>query len=98
MILLLFNFATFDTDFKLIAEEMVENGCKMVYEILCHIDGHSIDKNKETARIIQQYANGVMFQLLASTNPEIFVEDFEKNIDDTIELFLNQVKKPKENP
>jgi TetR/AcrR family transcriptional repressor of nem operon len=81
IILILFNFATFDTEFKEIAEQTMLGGRRLIVEILKELELNSELDIDELAVMIQQYANGAMFQILASTHPLIVAKRFENSID-----------------
>lgn len=81
IILILFNFATFDNEFKELAEQTMLGGRRLIIEILKEINPSSELDLDELAVMIQQYANGAMFQILASTHPLIVAKRFENSID-----------------
>lgn len=81
MLLLLFNFATYDDELKEIADKMIERGQEMVFDILNQMEDDFNICRKVLSKIIQQYANGVMFQILASQSPQLVAENFQKGLD-----------------
>lgn len=80
MVLLLFNFATFDIELREVADQTIKRGQEMVFDILNEMSPDK-EKNLLQAKLIQQYANGVMFQILASNRPQDVATNFEKSVD-----------------
>lgn len=95
MILILFNFAIHDVEFKKLADKIIVNGQKTILDVL-----NSFPENIHTTQVsieflsrkIQQYTSGVMFQILASNRPEKIAKEFEEQLDHTVNLFLNSCK------
>lgn len=88
IVLTLFNFATFDKDFKELAEQTMLGGRRQLLDILSKMETpQNIDK-EELAVMIQQFANGAMFQLLASSHPMILAKRFEKSLDYYLDSIL----------
>ena len=88
IILLLFNFASFDQQLKVVADEIILAGQQTVKDALM---GHDISINMkldDLAVTLQQYANGVMFQAIATTNPQKTFDTFEKNLDVFLDSLL----------
>lgn len=88
MVLLLFNFATYDNELKAVADKSIQRGQELVLDILNDTDRDK-EENILLAKIIQQYANGAMFQILASSRPQEVAANFELSIDGLLQGVLS---------
>ena len=80
MLLLLFQFAAVDDEMNDLATETIETGINKVEQYLNGtVPKFEID-SRSMAIIIQQYVNGVLFQMLARNDIEKVYQEYCKNI------------------
>ncbi|MBT4792476.1 MAG: TetR/AcrR family transcriptional regulator [Halobacteriovoraceae bacterium] len=91
IILLLFNFSASDDDFKMLATKTIDKGRSLILIQLDKLQEHNKIKSHlsifELSVIIQQYVNGVLFQLLVRTDRELTFKTFES----VMNVFLQTV-------
>ena len=89
VLIMLFNFATSDSDFKKLATGTIDNGRALVYDALVLINEERLVAQTfslvELSVIIQQYVNGVIFQTLAREDRS----EVHSNFKNTIKNYLN---------
>lgn len=92
MILLLFTFAASDHGLKELATSTIDNGRSLVKDLLTQMENKNILKqnlNKESLSIvIQQYVNGVLFQILVREDREKEIEQFNNSIEGYLTTLL----------
>tara|TARA_B100001971_G_C18268010_1_gene596220 strand:- start:59464 stop:60174 length:711 start_codon:yes stop_codon:yes gene_type:complete len=84
IIIMLFNFSTWDENFTKLSTRTIENGKNKVLSLLNEISEKRTIKsaldNEKLAMIIQQYINGVIFQILAHKERAKIKSSFKKSI------------------
>lgn len=91
IILMLFNFSTWDDNFLSLSTRTIENGKNKVLSLLEEINqkqpiNSEMDLEK-LSQIIQQYINGVIFQLLAHKERSKVKSSFKKDLN----IFINEL-------
>ncbi len=89
VLIMLFNFATSDSDFKKLATGTIDNGRALVFDALVLINEERQIAQTfslvELSVIVQQYVNGVIFQILAREDRS----EVHNNFKNTIKNYLN---------
>ena len=92
IILMLFNFSTWDDNFAKLSTRTIDNGRLKVKKLLEDIDKENPIKSQldidSLSQIIQQYINGVIFQLLVHSERTKIKSSFKRSIDSFIRNLL----------
>lgn len=91
IILMLFNFSTWDENFLKLSTNTIDNGRNKVLTLLNEINEANPIRTKmsldKVSQIIQQYINGVIFQLLAHKDRSKVKSSFKKDL----KLFISEL-------
>ena len=92
VLIMLFNFATSDSDFKKLATGTIDNGRALVFDALVLINKERQVSQAfslvELSVIIQQYVNGVIFQILAREDRSEVHNNFKKTIKNYLNILI----------
>lgn len=89
VLLMLFNFTKSDAKLKTKATELIDHGRQRVFSFLKNMNLDREDHDlKETARVIQQYINAVMFQILVREDSERGYHLALENLDETLNRLI----------
>lgn len=92
VLLMLFNFASSDDDFKPLATNTINNGRALVFDSLVKIAKEEPPKSglalDELAIVIQQYVNGVIFQMLSREDKDEVARIFKLTLDSYLRSLL----------
>lgn len=92
IIMLLLYFSASENKFKMLASEIFENAVSMLVPMIDQIRAGAQQDGPLTstdlARIIQQYVNGVQYQVVSRRDGHLIFENFQKNLTQFLKLVL----------
>ena len=85
----LFHFACSDSEMSELATQSIDNGRKLTLEVLSEFQDNDLKLNREAIAVtLQQYINGVLFQMIVRTDKENTYLKFKSGLDILLKKFL----------
>ena len=93
IIMLLLYFSNSSPIFKKVSTQIYENAARMVADLIDVLKEQNISRSNKSsldlARIIQQYINGVQYQVVARNDGKLVMENYQKNLPFLLDSILD---------